>query len=151
LTITVLSVLWVLAVPFNAVVAIVLAQGMPGPTGIAVTGLGAALALVGGAMSFGLWTGRGWARPAQIALAAIGILVCPFTLASIATLVYMLRAPAKRWFARQPADPGDQSEPVFAAAIVAAVVLGGLVTAGLTFVARTARAPAATVTSMKMI
>jgi len=142
LTLSVLSVLWVLSIPFFAVVGIVLAQGMPGPTGIGIAVTAALLALTGGVMSFGLWTAQGWARPAQVALAALGILNCPFALASIAVLVYMLRAPAKRYFARAPQDTAaDQSEAVFAAAIVAAVVLGGLVTAGLTFVARTARAP----------
>ena len=142
LTVSVLSVLWVLSIPFHAVVGIVLAQGMPGAAGIAVAAAGAVLAIVGGLMSFGLWTARSWARPAQIALAAIGILNCPFALASIVALVYMLRAPAKRYFAGTAQDTaGDQSEAVFAAAVVAAVVLGGLVAAGLTFVARTARAP----------
>jgi hypothetical protein len=151
LTISVLSVLWVLSIPFHALIAIVLAQGMPGATGITVAVAGAVLALAGGLMSFGLWTGQGWARPAQIALAGLGILNCPFALASVATLVYMLRAPARRYFLREAPDPADQSEAVFAAAIVAAVVLGGLVTAGLTFVARTARAPAAMETAMMMI
>lgn len=142
LTISVLSVLWVLSIPFVAVVGIVLAQGVPGPTGIAIAAAAAVFAVTGGLMSFGLWTARSWARPAQIALAAIGILNCPFALASIAVLAYMLRAPARRYFAGTAQDTaGDQSEAVFAAAIVAAVVLGGLVTAGLTFVARTARAP----------
>jgi hypothetical protein len=142
LTISVLSVLWILSIPFHAVMGIVLAQGLPGAPGLAVAALAALLAIVAGVMSFGLWTARSWARPAQIALAAIGIVNCPFAIASIATLVYMLRPSARRYFARQPAEgPGD-AEAVFAAAIVAAVVLGGLVTAGLTFVARTARAPA---------
>jgi len=142
LTISVLSVLWVLSIPFFAVFGIVLAQGFPGPTGTGIAAFAALGALAGGLMSFGLWTAQGWARPAQIGLAALGILNCPFALASIAVLVYMLRANAKRYFARAPQDPAaDQSEAIFAAAIVAAVVLGGLVTAGLTFVARTARAP----------
>jgi hypothetical protein len=143
LTIGVLSVLWVLAIPFFAVVGIVLAQGFTGPARIGIAVFAAVLAALGGVLSFGLWTAQGWARPAQIALAGLGLLNCPFSLAAVATLVYMLRAPAKRYFAHEAADPGDQSEAVFAAAIVAAVVLGGLVTAGLTFVARTARAPAA--------
>ena len=143
LTVAVLSVLWILGIPFNAVVAIVLAQGLPGPAGIAVALAGGLLAIAGGVMSFGLWTARGWARPASIVLAAIGILVCPFTIASIVTLVYMLRTGAKRYFSREAPAGADDSEAVFAAAIVAAVVLGGILTAGLTFVARTARAPAA--------
>jgi hypothetical protein len=91
-------------------------------------------------MAYGLWNGRGWARPAQIALAAVGIVNCPFTLAAIGALWYMLRAPARRYFAQGEGDTSaDQAEAIFAAAIVAAVVLGGLITAGLTMMARTAR------------
>jgi hypothetical protein len=102
--------------------------------------LAALLAVVGGIMAFGLWTARSWARPAQIALAAVGVLNCPFTLAAVAVLAYMLRPPARRYFAHEGGDTtGDQAEAVFAAAVVAAVVLGGIITAGLTIVARTAR------------
>ena len=142
LTIAVLSVLWILSIPFHSVLGIVLAQGLPGPAGTAVAALGALLAIVAGVMSFGLWTARSWARPAQIALAAIGILNCPFAIASLVTLVYMLRPAARRYFAREAPEGQGDAEAVFAAAIVAAVVLGGLLTAGLTFVARTAWAPA---------
>ena len=105
-----------------------------------IAGLCALLAIIAPVMAFGLWTARGWARAAQIALAALGILNCPFSLAAIAVLAYMLRPPARRYFARAGGDTtADQSEAVFAAAVVAAVVLGGLLTAGLTIVARTAR------------
>ena len=149
LTVAVLSVLWILSIPFNAVVAIALAQGLPGAAGIAVAVVGALLAIVGGVMSFGLWTAQGWARPLSIVLAVLGILNCPFTIASIVTLVYMLRPAARRYFAREAPAGADESEAVFAAAIVAAVVLGALVTAGLTFVARTARAPATIETSAR--
>jgi hypothetical protein len=98
------------------------------------------LAVVAVLMAWGMWTARGWARPAQITLAALGILNCPFAPASIAVLVYMLRAPARRYFAHAGGDTtADESEAIFAAAVVAAVVLGGLITAGLTVVARTAR------------
>ena len=139
LTISVLAVLWVLSIPFHAVTGILLAPSFSGFGAMAVS-LGAALfAVIAGAMAYGLWTARGWARPAQIALAAIGILNCPFSLAALAVLVYMLRPPAKRYFTRAPVDTADQAEAVFAAAVVAAVVLGGLITAGLTVVARTAR------------
>lgn len=140
LTISVLSVLWVLSIPFHAVTGIALAQAWPGLGGSALAVTAAILAIVGGLMSFGLWTAQGWARPAQIALAAVGVLNCPFALASIAVLIYMLRPQARRYFAHEGGDPSaDQSEAVFAAAVVAAVVLGGLLTAGLTIVARTAR------------
>lgn len=140
LTVSVLAVLWVLSIPFHAVAGIALARSWPGSGGMLIAGLFALLAIVAGVMAFGLWTAQGWARPAQIALAALGILNCPFSPAAIAVLAYMLRPPARRYFARAGGDTtADQSEAVFAAAVVAAVVLGGLITAGLTIVARTAR------------
>jgi len=140
LTVSVLAVLWVLSIPFHAVTGIALARSWPGSGGMLIAGLCALLAIIAPVMAFGLWTARGWARAAQIALAALGILNCPFSLAAIAVLAYMLRPPARRYFARADGDTtADQSEAVFAAAVVAAVVLGGLITAGLTIVARTAR------------
>ena len=140
LTVTVLAVLWVLSIPFHAVTGIALARSWPGAGGMLIALLFALLAIVAGIMAFGFWTARGWARPAQIALAALGILNCPFSLAAIAVLAYMLRPPARRYFARAGGDTSaDQSEAVFAAAVVAAVVLGGIITALLTIVARTAR------------
>jgi FHA domain-containing protein len=140
LTVSVLAVLWVLSVPFHAVTGIALARAWQGSGGIMIAALFAVLAVIAGVMAFGLWNARSWARPAQIALAALGILNCPFSVASIAVLAYMLRPPARRYFAREGGDTtADQAEAVFAAAVVAAVVLGGLITAGLTIVARTAR------------
>ena len=139
LTVAVLAVLWILSIPFHALTGIALARSWPGSGGLWIAGLLALLAVIAGIMAFGLWTARGWARPAQIALAALGILYCPFSLASIAVLAYMLRPPARRYFTRAGGDTtADQAEAVFAAGVVAAVVLGGLITAGLTIVARTA-------------
>jgi hypothetical protein len=93
-------------------------------------------------MAFGLAQGRRWAWILQLAVAAIGVFVCPFSLASIAVLIYMLR-PAVQWHFSdrqrpQPESTG-QGEPMFAGAVVAAVVLGVLLTAALTVLARTAR------------
>ena len=140
LTVSVLAVLWMLSIPFHIVTGFALAQSRPGSGGVVLAVLLVALAVIAVLMAYGLWNGKGWARPAQIALGALGILNCPFALASIAALAYMLRAPARRYFAHDPADTtADQAEAVFAAAVVAAVVLGGLITAGLTVVARTAR------------
>jgi FHA domain-containing protein len=140
LTVTVLAVLWILSIPFHAIFGFVLAHSRPGAAEVAIGVAFMLVAGVGGMMAYGLWMGLGWARPAQIALAAIGILECPFTIAAVATLWYMLRAPARRYFTRGDGDASaDQAEAIFAAAIVAAVVLGGLITAGLTMMARTAR------------
>ena len=139
LTVSVLAVLWVLSIPFHAVTGIALARSWPGSGGMLIAGLCALLAIIAPVMAFGLWNARGWARTAQIALAALGILNCPFSLAAIAVLAYMLRPPARRYFARAGGDTtADQAEAVFAAAVVAAAVLGGLIMAGLTIVARTA-------------
>jgi len=140
LTVTVLAVLWVLSIPFHILTGFALARSGPGSDGLILSALLVVLAVVAVLMAYGLWYARSWARPAQIGLAALGILNCPFALASIAALAYMLRAPARRYFAHAGGDTtADQSEAVFAAALVAAVVLGGLITAGLTIVARTAR------------
>jgi hypothetical protein len=140
LTVAVLAVLWALSVPLYAVTAIALLQARPGTGGMAMAAVSAALTILSGLMAYGLWTAQAWARPVQIAVAALGILVCPFSLAAIAVLAYMLRPPARRYFTRVPGDTtGDQSEAIFAAAVVAAVVLGGVITAFLTIVARTAR------------
>lgn len=138
LTVSVLAVLWVLSIPFHAVIGVALARSRPG-SGMWIVGVLAVFAVVAGAMAYGLWNGREWARPAQIALAALGILYCPFTLSAIAVLAYMLRPPARRYFTHTGGDTtADQAEAVFAAAVVAAAVLGGLIMAGLTIVARTA-------------
>jgi FHA domain-containing protein len=138
LTVSVLAVLWGLSIPFHTVIGVALARSRPG-SGMWIAGLLVLFAIVAGVMAYGLWTARGWASPGQIALAALGILYCPFTLASIAVLAYMLRPPARRYFTHTGGDTtADQAEAVFAAAVVAAAVLGGLILAGLTIVARTA-------------
>lgn len=140
LTVSVLAVLWMLSIPFHIVTGFALARARPGSGGMVLAVLLVILAVAAVLMAWGMWTARGWARPAQITLAALGVLNCPFAPASIAVLVYMLRAPARRYFAHAGDDTtGDESEAIFAAAVVAAVVLGGLITAGLTVVARTAR------------
>ena len=70
-----------------------------------------------------------WARIAQIVLAGIGLLNCPFTLASIAVLAYMLpRATPRLDFARtRRPRPRTSAKALFAAAGGGArCVLGGL-------------------------
>jgi hypothetical protein len=140
LTVSVLAVLWLLSIPFHIVAAVALARSWSGRDGILLSVVLVVLAASAAVMAHGLWNARSWARPVQIGLAALGILYCPFMPASIAVLVYMLRPPARRYFAHAGGDTtADQSEAIFAAALVAAVVLGGLITAGLTILARTAR------------
>jgi hypothetical protein len=142
LTVTILVALWALSVALYLVAPTALAFATPGAGRAALLVAGLALAVLSGVMAFGLWQGRRWAWVLQIAVAAIGVFVCPFTLASIAVLVYMLR-PAVQWHYsdRQRPEPesAGQGEAMFAGALVAAVVLGVLLTAALTVLARTAR------------
>jgi hypothetical protein len=68
--------------------------------------------------------------------------VCPFSLALDRRLIYMLR-PAVQWHfsdrQRPAAGAPGAGEAMFAGALVAAVVLGVLLTGALTVLARTAR------------
>jgi hypothetical protein len=142
LTVTVLVALWALSVALYFVAPTALAFATPGAGRATLLVAGVALAALSGVMAFGLWQGRRWAWVLQVAVAAIGIFVCPFTLASIAVLIYMLR-PAVQWHfsdrQRPQPESAGQGEAMFAGALVAAVVLGVLLTAALTVLARTAR------------
>ncbi|HEV7503224.1 MAG TPA: hypothetical protein VGQ33_24565, partial [Vicinamibacteria bacterium] len=101
-----------------------------------------ALAALSGVMAFGLAKGRRWAWILQLAVAAIGVFVCPFSLASVAVLIYMLR-PAVQWHfsdrQRPQPESTQQGDAIFAGAVVAAVVFGVLISGALTVLARTAR------------
>jgi len=142
LTVTVLVALWAASVPLYLVSAAVLALRAQAAGRAALIAAGLGLAALSGVMAFGLTQGRRWAWIAQLAVAAIGVFVCPFTLASIAVLIYMLR-PAVQWHFsdRQRPEPesSGQGEPMFAGALLAAVILGVLLTGALTVLARTAR------------
>jgi hypothetical protein len=142
LTVTILVALWALSVALYLVAPTALAFATPGAGRAALLVAGLALAALSGVMAFGLWQGRRWAWVLQVAVAAIGVFVCPFSLASIAVLIYMLR-PAAQWHfsdrERPEPESAGQGEAMFAGALVAAVVLGVLLTAGLTVLARTAR------------
>jgi hypothetical protein len=141
LTVSVLAALWVLSIPLYAAGGIALVASMKGAWAVGAAVSFALLAILGGVLAFGLWTAQPWARPLQIAVAGLGILNCPFAIAAIVVLVYMLRAPARRYFSGEPPPEGaTESEAAFAAGVVAAVVLGVLLTGALTLVARTVRA-----------
>jgi len=141
LTLTVLAVLWGASVLLYSIGGFALGWQARGAGRAAIVSAGLALAVLALAMGWGLWQRRRWAYFAQIAIAVIGLFICPFSLACIAVLVYMLR-PGVRWqFSDRSAGPPEgtgQSEAIFAAAVVGAVVLGVLLTAALTFLARTA-------------
>jgi len=91
LTVSVLAVLWGASVPFY------LAAGgfgfvkLSGPEAIGAAAAGVLMTALSGLMAAGLWTMRPWARGLQIAVAAVGLLNCPFAVAAAATLAYMLR------------------------------------------------------------
>jgi len=136
LTVTVLAVLWLLSIPLYGLGGLWLANSL-GWSGIWMAlpvGLGLILTLVSGVMGYGLWVLAPWARVAQIILAAIGLLFCPFTLASAAVLVYMSRPVARAAFTRLPrgarapeATATDASpEGVFTAVILGTVLLGAV-------------------------
>jgi hypothetical protein len=134
LTVTVLSVLWLLSIPLYGLGGLGLAHslGWSGWWAAGPVGLGLILTALSGVMGYGLWTLAPWARVAQIVLAAIGLLLCPFTLASAAVLVYMARPAARAAFTRLPrgaralqAPAADAStEGVFTAVILGTVLLG---------------------------
>ena len=149
LTLTLLAALWALAVPLYGVGGLVLGFGAGlarGPALVAATA-GFLLAALGGVMAFGLWTRSPWARVLQLVLTAAGLLICPFTLASITLLVYLLRGEARVHFSRrrhsgelsldeQRLLAGDDSEAAFAGTLLGAVVLGAaLSVAAVLFVA----------------
>ena len=69
------------------------------------------LGRLGGVMGFGLLTLRPWARILQIGLAGLGLLVCPFALASAAVLVYMLPRGRPRYFSGLPRSRDTRSPP----------------------------------------
>lgn len=138
LTLTVLAILWMISVLLYPVVG--LAVGRSGGGGTAATVLailtGVMLAAVSAGMAYGLWTRRAWARGAQIGIAVLGLLLCPFTLASVAVLAYMLRPSTAAHFsgAAAAADaPPDAAELTFTGLITAAVVLGTILSAGAAF------------------
>jgi hypothetical protein len=82
-------------------------------------------------MALGLRALAPWARQLQIATAAVGLLVCPFTLAAATVLFYMTRAEVKAAFdGRAPNAPGQESaEPTFALSLVGMLVLGAALVA----------------------
>jgi hypothetical protein len=146
LTVTLLAALWALAIPLYGVGGLMLGFGAGlarGPALAAATA-GFLLAALAGVMAFGVWTRGPWARVVQLVLAAAGLLICPFALASITLLVYLLRGEARVHFSgrreygalsldeRRLLD-GDGSEPAFAGTLLGAVVLGTVLSIGAAF------------------
>jgi hypothetical protein len=145
LTVTLLAVLWLIGIPLYGIGGLAVAHslGWEGVWAAAPIGLGLLLTLLSGVMGYGLWSLAPWARVAQIIVAAMGLLLCPFTLASAAVLVYMARPAARAAFGRPrvgargvEASPADSSDGVFAAAILGTVLLGALASGVAVLMAR---------------
>jgi hypothetical protein len=88
--------------------------------------LSAFLAGLGVAMALGLRALAPWAHRLQVAAAALGLVLCPFTLASVAVLLYMTRTEVKQaFFAGRRGSPGaGAAEPTFALSILAMLGIG---------------------------
>jgi hypothetical protein len=137
LTVTVLVVLWLataLAAPTAGL--LVAVRGDLGR--IEAAGLVAVAFLVGAAsvvMAAGLRALAPWARHLQIAIAALGLFACPFSLASVTVLLYLLRPEVKQGFEER--DPNQRSagagpaEATFALSLLGMLALGLLATAVL--------------------
>jgi hypothetical protein len=132
-TVTVLVALWSLFVPASVAFVVHTASrldaGAPGWTLAALLGL--VLAGLGTAMALGLLTLAPWARHLQVATAAVGLVVCPFTLAAATVLLYMTRPEVKAAFEGGPpaATAEGAAEATFALSLVAMLVLGLALTA----------------------
>ena len=134
MTVTFLCALWGVSVPVSiAGVLYGASQLGAGPLvwagaallAIVVAGLGSALAI-------GLRSLAPWARHLQVAAAAVGLLACPFTLASATVLLYMSRPEVKATFEPRPGVPragAGSAEPTFALSILVMLALGFVLTA----------------------
>jgi len=132
-TVSLLAGLWTLFVPVAvAGVLLVAARLQAGWIGwLGAAALAIVLAALGAAMALGLRALAPWARHLQIATAAVGLLVCPFTLAAATVLLYMTRPELKAVFegaGERPPAP-DAAEPTFALSLVGMLLLGLALTA----------------------
>ena len=141
LTITVLGLLWLVSVPLflGSGITTAVRAGSSGLVPLFSAVLGIALGVLGAVMGFGLLTLRPWARVLQIGLAGLGLLVCPFTMASATVLFYMLREDARLYFSGLPVPGREESargtELTFSLSLLGMVVVGVLLTALLGWLA----------------
>jgi hypothetical protein len=145
LTVALLSGLWLLSVLVYGLGGVATAHSL-GWTGVWAAvpiAAGAILALVSAAMAYGLWALAPWARVLQIVLAAFGVFLCPFTLASIAVLFYMSRPAARAAFSgKRPQGAADvppmdtSKEPAYAAVVLGTVLLGVVASGSSLFLGR---------------
>jgi len=134
-TVGVLAVLWLLSAPASVAAIAFAARELGG--GVLAWSVAAVASLASAglavAMALGLRALAPWARHLQIALAAIGLLACPFTPASATVLLYMTRPEAKAAFEGRaaPGPAATGAEATFALSLVGMFVLGLLLTAVL--------------------
>jgi hypothetical protein len=133
-TVTVLVALWALFVPASVAVALFTASRLGG--GALAWGLAAlgslALAGLGIVMGLGLRALAPWARNLQVGIAALGLLACPFALASATVLLYLARPEVKAAFEGRNLHPradDGPAEATFALSLLAMLVLGVALTA----------------------
>ena len=134
-TVDVLAALWAAFVPSSVAACLFAAQRLGGSAlawslaalaSLVLAGLGVVMAL-------GLRALASWARHLQIATAAVGLVLCPFTLASATVLLYMTRPEVKAAFeggARRAGGGADRTaDATFALSLVGMLVLGAALTA----------------------
>jgi hypothetical protein len=138
LTVTALSVLWALTGLASVVGGLAVAARSSAGPAAAVLALGAGLALggLGGLMAAGLRARAPWARQLQILAAGLGLLVCPFTFASVTILLYMLREDVQAAFTGTAGGPirgANDAELTFTLSLLGMIALGLGVSVGLVF------------------
>ncbi|HSD25857.1 MAG TPA: FHA domain-containing protein [Vicinamibacteria bacterium] len=127
-TVNILVALWSLFVPASVAACLLAAARLGG--GAAAWTLGALVGLVlaglGTTMALGLRALAPWARHLQIAAATLGLLACPFTLASATLLLYLTRPEVKAVFEGAPGRGAGEgtAEPTFALSFLGMLVLG---------------------------
>jgi hypothetical protein len=147
LTVIVLAALWLVSVPLFAGVGLTTAAraGWRGLVPLVLCAFGVGLGLLGAVMGYGLLGLKPWARLLQIGVAAIGLVLCPFTVASATVLFYMLREDARLYFSGRlvpgRSEAARATELTFSLSLLAMVVLGVLLT-GLSAWLSGGRAPA---------
>jgi hypothetical protein len=127
-TVQVLVALWALFVPASIAACLYGASRLGGGTVAWMLASAASLVLaaLGTTMALGLRALAPWARHLQIAAAALGLLLCPFTLASATVLLYLTRAEVKAAFeggSRRGAGEGA-AETTFALSLLGMLGLG---------------------------
>lgn len=125
LTVTILAVLWGVCIPLDLLGAVGALIGQTGVMRFVLPVLYLVLTGISGVMGWGLWTLKPWARMAQVVIAGVGIvLACPFVVASIGTILYLLRPAAKSRF--EGGTEVDPKETLFAGVVGAGVLLGAI-------------------------